>query len=145
MGTEWLEVMGRAMHENNPAPLTRERQVSMIARFGLALAAAMAGEATMRDMQIIGGAANMSLLLCEYGLGEIEIAKAAQDACVSVWERHKALGRFVLTGPEIKALQALSIQHEAQLESDDCSERLLSAADRVIEKRRAAGHVVGAA
>lgn len=117
----------------------------MILRFGLALKSAMAGAATQHEMAVIGGAANMSLLLCEYGLGDIEIAKAAQDACVNVWERRKKVGRYVLTGTDIRALQALSIQHEEQLESEDCSEMLLSAADRVIDKRRTAGNVVVAA
>lgn len=136
----WLEKLGEAKLAHDRDPLPRARQIQLIGRFGLALKALMTGQATISDMKVIGGAANISMALCEYGLGDIEVARAGQDVCVVVWARAEKLGRYVMTGEETRAMQALAIQHEAQIESEDCSNAVLVAAEKSIQRRQAAGH-----
>jgi hypothetical protein len=112
-----------------------------------ALTALMQGKGGWDDCNTLALAANVALMLCEYGLGddEIDFVKAAQEAIVRLVQRGTVGGRYVLTGAEIRSLQALLALHDAQLAHEACTEGVMVAALKVIKRRMASGNVLEAA
>jgi hypothetical protein len=102
------------------------------------------GQADEQDANNLALAANVSLLLCELGLGgELQAdVIASQAALVQMSERNLRLNRYVATGPELQALNRLGEIHDAQLSSPDCTQGLLAQAMALIRRRVAEGHVM---
>lgn len=75
------------------------------------------GEATRDDVDVVIAALNMTEALALMHIGEdwqVEI-RAAQDALFAVGSRGAETGRFILRGPELKALNLGMEIHDAQL------------------------------
>jgi len=75
------------------------------------------GEATRDDIDVVIAALNMTEALALMHIGEdwqVEI-RAAQDALFAVGSRGAETGRFILRGPELKALNLGMEIHDAQL------------------------------
>ena len=75
------------------------------------------GEATREDIDVVIAALNMTEALALMHIGEdwqVEI-RAAQDALFAVGSRGAETGRFILRGPELKALNLGMEIHDAQL------------------------------
>lgn len=110
-----------------------------------ALAAIVQGSGTWDDANTLALAANVALLLCEHGLGldEIVTVHRAQEAVVNLTQRGTLGGRYVLTGAELRDLQALLELHEAQMAHEACTEGVMVAALAEIKRRATAGNVMG--
>lgn len=110
-----------------------------------ALAEIVQGRGTWDDANTLALAANVALLLCEQGLGLDELAtvRRAQEVVVNLAQRGTLGGRYVLTGAELRDLQALLELHEAQLSHEACTEGVMVAALEEIKRRVTAGNVMG--
>lgn len=75
-----LAILARsaAAQSNNQLNPAQLRDLAL--GYSSALQALAKGAASGHDLATLAVASNVALLLCEYGLGEIETAKAAQDA-----------------------------------------------------------------
>lgn len=83
-----------------------------------AMAALLAGHATKKDMDMIIAMSNITYALMEcggFGKGYEEVATQGRIALISIAHRATTVGRFVPTGPEIKALNDLMELHDAQM------------------------------
>lgn len=69
------------------------------------------------DWHTLAAAANVSLVLCERGVGAeyLDDIRRAQDALVEVHRRHQRTGRWLFSGPAYTALARAVAIHEAQL------------------------------
>lgn len=84
-----------------------------------AMAALLAGHATKKDMDMIIAMSNIVYALMEsggFGKGYEEVATQGRIAIISIAHRATKVGRFVPTGPEIKALNDLMELHDAQMD-----------------------------
>lgn len=84
-----------------------------------AMAALLQGHATKQDMDRIIAMSNIVYALMETKFGNEydELAKQARIAIISIAHRATTVGRFVPTGPEIKALNDLLELHDAQMDA----------------------------
>ena len=101
------------------------------------------GDATETDLNNLAVAANISMVLCERGVGPeyLPDVLAAQDALVRIQARAVRTGRIAADGPGLQALLALLDVHEAQIEA--CTQAEMLSALQEIKNRRAAGQVIG--
>ena len=129
---------------NSTEPLDKSQRTDLALGYHGALASLTSGAGTWDDCNTLACAANIALLLCEYGLGADEQAEvqAAQEAIFRMTNRGKPSRRFVLTGPEIRALQALLELHDLQLAHPACTEGVIVAALSQIKARKAQGNVL---
>lgn len=69
------------------------------------------------DWHTLAAAVNVSLVLCERGVGAdyLDDIKAAQDALIEILERHRKTGRWAFHGAGYVALARAVEIHEAQL------------------------------
>lgn len=69
------------------------------------------------DWHTLAAAVNVSLVLCERGIGPeyLDDIKTAQDALIEILERHRKTGRWVFHGVGYVALTRAVEIHEAQL------------------------------
>jgi hypothetical protein len=69
------------------------------------------------DWHTLAAAVNVSLVLCERGVGgeHLDAIKAAQDALIDILERQRRTGRWAFTGAAYTALAHAVAIHEAQL------------------------------
>ena len=84
-----------------------------------AMAALLAGHATKKDMDMIIAMSNIVYALMEsggFGKGYEEVATQGRMAIIGIAHRATKVGRFVPTGPEIKALNDLMELHDAQMD-----------------------------
>jgi len=84
-----------------------------------AMAALLAGHATKKDMDMIIAMSNITYALMEsggFGKGYEEVATQGRIAIISIAHRATTVGRFVPTGPEIRALNELRELHDAQMD-----------------------------
>lgn len=83
-----------------------------------AMAALLAGNATRRDMDMIIAMSNIVYALQQLGFGKEyeEVATQGRMAIIGIAHRATRVGRFVPTGPEIKALNELMELHDAQMD-----------------------------
>lgn len=124
----WIKSgMQKAADVENGSIITRTR-----IRNHIAIDSLRKGEANKDDMDAIINAFNVTEALAIKGLGEdyrSEI-KAGQDALYSVGVRSSKVGKFVLSGPELTAINQTMEIHDAQL--DICTiNQLESALDYV--------------
>ena len=141
-----LMAFDSALARSSTAPLGAGQLRDLGLAYHGALAALTQGNGTWDDCNTLALASNVALLLCEYGLGgdELEAVKAAQDAVVRLVLRGKPSGRYVLTGAELRDLQALLALHDAQLAHEECTRRVVIEVLRRIRNRIAEGHTMGA-
>lgn len=84
-----------------------------------AMAALLAGHATKKDMDLLIAMSNIVYALMEsggFGKGYEEVATQGRMAIIGIAHRATTVGRFVPTGPEIKALNDLMELHDAQMD-----------------------------
>lgn len=69
------------------------------------------------DWHTLAAAVNVSLVLCERGIGAdyLDDIKTAQDALIEILERHRKTGRWAFSGSAYTALARAVEIHEAQL------------------------------
>lgn len=69
------------------------------------------------DWHTLAAAVNVSLVLCERGIGAdyLDDIKAAQDALIEILERHRRTGKWAFHGAGYVALARAVEIHEAQL------------------------------
>lgn len=69
------------------------------------------------DWHTLAAAVNVSLVLCERGIGAeyLDDIKTAQDALIDILERHRRTGRWAFHGSGYVALARAVQIHEAQL------------------------------
>lgn len=86
-------------------------------RSASALSALMRGEANRGDIDQLKCVNNMAIGLQKFdtGMEYRSITRKSADAIIAIAERRVRNGKFLATGPEIKALQDLLELHEAQL------------------------------
>lgn len=110
----WLKSgMKKAADVEGGSIITRTR-----IRNHIAIEALRKGEATKDDMDAIINAFNVTEALAIKGIGadyRAEI-RAGQDAVYNVGVRSATLGRFVLSGPELTAINLTMEIHDAQLD-----------------------------
>ena len=129
---------------NSAAPL-QPRQVRDNVLYCLsALEAIRTGQGNDDHANHLALAANVSLVLCEAGLGSdwIDKVREAQDAIVTLSARRRRIGHYVASGVELQRIGALLDLHDAQLHSEGCTEGMMVQALSEITRRRAAGHVI---
>lgn len=71
------------------------------------------------DWHTLAAAVNVSLVLCEWHIGEdhLDDIKTAQDALIEILHRHRRTGRWAFHGAGYVALARAVEIHEAQLAS----------------------------
>lgn len=77
------------------------------------------GHGTERDWHTLAAAVNVSLVLCERGIGPeyLNDVKTAQDALLHILDRHRRTGQWAFDGSAYVALTRAVQLHEAQLAS----------------------------
>lgn len=125
-------------------PLSGEQARDLALGYHTALASFCNGTATAYQANTLSAAANLTVLLCEGGLGPdlMQTAKDGQAAVVSAMGRHARTGKWGFTGQELKAVAAMLELHDAQLDSEDCTEGLVTAALLECKRRLAKGHTL---
>ena len=98
------------------------------------------GLAKKADLDIVIGAFNVmeGLLRLGYGLDYFQGINAAQDALLAVARRGVNNGRFIMTGPEMKAINLGMEIHDAQLDActvQDLEKAMEIVTDCVVHKR----------
>lgn len=75
------------------------------------------GNGIDRDWHTLAAAANVSLVLCERGVGPeyLDAIKTAQDALIHIIERHRRTGSWAFHGSAWVAVTRMVEIHEAQL------------------------------
>jgi hypothetical protein len=75
------------------------------------------GEGIELDWHTLAAAVNVSLVLCERGVGGeyLDDVKRAQDALIEIHQRHQRTGRWAFSGGAYIALARAVELHEAQL------------------------------
>ena len=128
-----------AIAMNRPLDAAQKTDESIALRISLeALRTGMADESAFHT---ITAAINVSLVLCERGVGAdyLPDIKQAQDALLRVWTRSEKSGRWLFDGPGWqRVLHAVDL-HEAQLAS--ISRREASDAMREVVRRIDQGNV----
>jgi hypothetical protein len=104
------------------------------------------GQGTDHHTNHLALAVNVSLMLCEAGLGGdwLDKVREAQDALVTLEARRNRIGRYVLSGLELQRLTAAIELHDSQLASPDCTEGLMVRALTEIRRRVESGNVIEA-
>lgn len=71
------------------------------------------------DWHTLAAAVNVSLVLCERGIGPdyLDDVIAAQEALMRIFERQRTTGRWAFDGPAYTALACAIELHEAQLQA----------------------------
>lgn len=134
----------RIMRAKVPERLDRDQIVKIAVGARSALEEVRVGRGEEGGVGWVVNAANLTLLLCEVGLGRefIPQAKAAQDALVRMIDRHASSNRWVLDEPGYAACVEMLSVHDAQLESEDLTDTMLMQALVECERRQKAGDVL---
>lgn len=143
-----LGIISHMAARQSAEPLSADQRRDLALAHHGALRAIQMGRATEQEVADLVNAANIAQALAARGLGQdwVDTITAGQQALAAIGQRQERHpGRWVATGPELQALAAMVELHDAQLESDDCTEGLVMAAIDDTHKRIAAGHVHQAA
>ena len=102
-----------------------------------ALLALTQGRATREDIDTLIAALNITEALYRMGFGREykDAVRQGLDALLAVGRRGLASGRFILTGPEMTALNFVMDLHDAQL--DLCTIKDMERAVEIVNKERA--------
>jgi hypothetical protein len=107
--------------------------------YSCALASLMRGTGSGVDATHLAIAANVALVLCEgvfEGFAGVEQIKAGQDAIVSLMGRGDRIGRWLLAGSEVSAIQAMLDIHMDQLRAGVTVGEWAAAVDEVGRRMR---------
>lgn len=108
---------------------------------GLAVHAAIErmriGHGIEQDFHTLAAAVNVSLILCERGVGaeHLGTVTAAQDALVRVWARGNETRRWAFDGSGLQAVNAAVALHEQQIAAvprTECRDAMLECRRRVV-------------
>ncbi|MDT3708138.1 MAG: hypothetical protein ROZ09_15050 [Thiobacillus sp.] len=88
------------------------------------------------DFHTIAALVNVSLVLCERGVGPegMGCVQAAQDALVEILERQRRTGKWGFSGPEMQAINDCAHLHEQQIAivpRRECRDAMLEVRRRV--------------
>lgn len=94
------------------------------------------GQGIELDWHTLAAAVNVSLVLCERGVGAeyLDDIKTAQDALIEIMERHRRTGKWAFHGSGYVALTRAVEIHEAQIGAvtrDGCRAAMLEVRRRV--------------
>jgi hypothetical protein len=94
------------------------------------------------DFHTIAALVNVSLVLCERGVGTegMGCVQAAQDALVEILERQRRTGKWGFSGPEMQAINDCAHLHEQQIaivSRRECRDAMLE-----VRRRAARGDVL---
>lgn len=136
-----------AAMSRSTAPLNPSQVRDNVLYCRLAVDAIRVGQGNGEHVNHLALATNISLLLCEMDIGGdwIDKVREAQDALVTLTARHRRIGRYVLSGPELQRMNTLLDLHDAQLTGDTCTEGVMVRALAEIRRRVEDGNVVEAA
>lgn len=69
------------------------------------------------DFYTFAAMANVSLILCERGVGAeyLDIVYTVQEALIAILERHRRTGKWGFSGPEMLAINDAAKLHEQQI------------------------------
>jgi hypothetical protein len=97
-------------------PLTQEQIDDLGRAVHLAIERLRIGQPIEGDWHTLAAAVNVSMVLCERGVGEEYLPDilAAQDALLRIFDRHGNTGRWAFDGPAYTALTRAVEIHEAQ-------------------------------
>lgn len=125
-------------------PVTADQARDLAIAYHGALQAIASGNGNAEDANALAVSANMTLMLVELGLGidQLDAVREAQDAIVSMMARAQRVGRFGMTGAELKAVQHMLDLHDAQIADPECTEAVMIAALEECTRRKAAGQVL---
>lgn len=138
----------RALFHARAVQSTEQLDATQIRDLGIgyhgALHSITSGTGCYDDANTLAMAANIAMLLCEVGVGAeyLPIAKAGQEAVVLLIMRARTSGKFGVSGQELRALQELLELHDAQLESEDCTEGKLTQVLDECKRRIRQGNVL---
>lgn len=106
----WLQAIGMQQ------PLTQEQIDDLGRAVHLAIERLRIGQPIEGDWHTLAAAVNVSMVLCERGVGEEYLPDilAAQDALLRIFDRHGKTGRWAFDGPAYQALTRAVAIHEAQ-------------------------------
>lgn len=106
-----------------------------------ALTALTRGEATRADIDILIGALNIAEALYRLGFGREyqDVVAQGHAALRSVGSRGALSNKFILTGPEMTALNLIMELHDAQL--DLCVVQDIEKALAIVDKERRSGRM----
>lgn len=96
-----------------------EHLQTVLLKNSLAFQELVQGRGTRDSFNRVTGAVNIANIMTEMGIGNEFRGDviAARDAMIEVGKRYHKLGRFVLTGDELKTLNEFFELHTAQLEN----------------------------
>lgn len=134
-----------ALLNKAPEQMTRDQVRDIITGCRLAMEDLRTGQADEAQIGWLVNAVNLALILAEQGLGDdadMAAIKAGQDGLVRLIARQKRLGRFGLDGPGWQALSAALAVHDAQIESEDLTDRMMLCALVTLRQRIEAGQFI---
>jgi hypothetical protein len=138
----------RALSHTRAAQSTEALDASQVRDLSIgyhgALHSIISGTGSWNDANTLALAVNIALLLVEAGLG-IDQLKTVQDGQASIMamvKRQEQIGRYVLTGPELRHLQDVLELHDAQISDRDCTESVMVAALAECKRLMMAGSVL---
>lgn len=138
----------RALGNTRAAQSTEALDASQVRDLSIgyhgALHSIISGTGSWNDANTLALAANIALLLVEAGLGidQLQAVQDGQDAIISMMKRQEQIGRYLLTGPELRHLQDVLELHDAQISDRDCTEAVMVAALAECKRRMLAGSVL---
>lgn len=82
-----------------------------------AMASMTAGTGTSEDWDLLSGAINMAMVMCEQGIGNEfrDTCRAGRAAIIQCGQRAHKTGRFLFTGDELRAMNEAMDCHDAQV------------------------------
>lgn len=126
-------------------PMAIDKQQDVLLCANQSLIALRTGAGTERDAEQLAVAMNISMLLCEAGVGVeyLSFAIAGQDAVARCKARAGRIGKWGLDGAGLDALRYALELHEQQIEL--ATQRQVSAVMAELHRRARAGHLMEAA
>lgn len=132
---EHLQIM------SSPMPTSAKTTVGLHTH--TAMRRLMSGQAIPEDLAALALAANVSLLLCEGGLGPEHLADIveAQQAITVLMRQTTDHGKPRPTGPMLTSLRQMLDISEAQLDSPDCTQAVVEACITEFQRRVSTGAI----
>lgn len=132
----WLRAVGMQQ------PLTDDQLRDLGVAVHMSIERMRLGMGIELDFHTLAAAVNVSLILCERGVGaeHLPIVYAAQDALIEILGRNRRTGKWGCSGGNLQALNEAVKLHEAQIASVarvECRDALLEA-----RRRAARGQVL---
>lgn len=136
------EIGRRTRQALDARAMAADQQLDLVIFCSSALDALAHGQATDIDVNNLAMISNLSMILCERGIGGnvLDDVIEAQCAVVEIQQRQARTGRIGASGPGLQALRDLVDIHEQQLEAAPMGE--VRAAISTMRNRMAAGHVL---